>query len=566
VIIFLIFFGWTLGLTYPLILTPTRFIPQGSEGVGTVPFLNLWILQWNIDQAIQGYPHFWDTPIFFPSTGTFAFSEIQPLSALLAAPLWLGLQSPGLAYNGLIILFLTLNGWFVYWLLRLWRASHIAALLAGLLGQAIPFVAQEMGVLQLLAIFGFAWSLLYLHRFLHRPGWQHGLGLTLGLPLTFFTCSYYGFFSLLFLPLAFITLIPPSGLTLKILGQLLLTILLSLALTVPLLATQRDILATYNLSRSEPTIQNSSAQLRDYTHSLDYNLVYGHLLGRQFDQPQRLFPGFGLLFLAGIGFFWGPNERWWDGKDREKRRRLNTGSIESPPASPLKVYLLLALILAFILSLGLNVQLGHWRPYQTLRQILPGLEQLRSPFRFAALGQLHLVLLAGFGLDGIKRWARGRSGLSLCLSLLIAGLVLFESLALPLPLQALPAFNHALPWQTWLTGQTEIPQIALIPFAPSPRVADFEQTTRWMLANRTFSGKMVNGYSGFFPPGHGALREAMRDFPNLNSLDTLRDYQVEYVVVYHGLANAPPLILVEAQLPLVFYDIQNQAGVYRLAR
>jgi hypothetical protein len=110
--IFLIFTLSALFLTYPLALRLFSHIPLGSEEAGTVPFFNLWTLQWNIDQQMQGYPRYWDAPIFAPDKGTFVFSEPQPLSALLAAPLWLAFQSPALGYNAVVILFLTLNGWF----------------------------------------------------------------------------------------------------------------------------------------------------------------------------------------------------------------------------------------------------------------------------------------------------------------------------------------------------------------------------------------------------------------------------------------------------------------------
>ncbi|HXW00482.1 MAG TPA: hypothetical protein VEC93_18840, partial [Anaerolineae bacterium] len=118
--LFLIFTLSALLLTYPLPLRLFSHIPLGSEEAGTVPFFNLWTLQWNIDQQMQGYPSYWDAPIFAPDKGTFAFSEPQPLSALLAAPLWLASGSPALGYNAVVILFLTLNGWFAYWLLRQW--------------------------------------------------------------------------------------------------------------------------------------------------------------------------------------------------------------------------------------------------------------------------------------------------------------------------------------------------------------------------------------------------------------------------------------------------------------
>ena len=540
-------------MTFPLIAHPDSHIPLGSEGAGTVPFFNLWTLQWNIDQLLRGYPSYWQAPIFAPTRGAFAFSEPQPLSALLALPLWLGFRSPGLAYNGLVVLFLTLNGWFCYWLLRTWQAAHGPALLAGLLAQSMPFVAQEMGVLQLTAVFGFLWSLLYLNRFLAQPNRANALGLALGLPVAFFTCSYYGFFSLLFLPLAFFFLPGLKGLAGKTAGRLCLISLLALALVLPLTLAQKAILDAHQLSRSPQTIQNNSARLRDYRLVLDYNLLYGRPAGRRSEQGQRLFPGWGLLLLAGVGVA-GKRQKW----DR-------LSSLSHKAVLRVKLYLCLAVILALVLSLGLNLQPGGWQPYQALRQTLPGFERLRSPFRFAALVQLHLVLLAGFGLDNLLRSkpeTRLVTGLGRLLPLAVAGFALLEMLALPLPLQALPPTSTGLPWQTWLNGQGGKPRLILLPFAPSPQVADFEQTTRWMLAGRAFAGEMVNGYSGFFPSEHAALRPAMLEFPTPEGLRLLRERGVDYIVVYHALAGAPSKEAMEAHLPLVFYDPEQQVGVF----
>ena len=129
-ITFLVYLLWALVLTFPLVKHPFSYIPLGSEPVGTVPLFNLWTLQWNIDQLMQGYPNYWDAPIFAPNTGTFAFSETQPLSALLATPFWF--ISPALGYNFVIVLFVTLNGWFACWLLKSWGVAFLLALLAGL--------------------------------------------------------------------------------------------------------------------------------------------------------------------------------------------------------------------------------------------------------------------------------------------------------------------------------------------------------------------------------------------------------------------------------------------------
>lgn len=537
---FLLFGLWALILTYPLSLHLFSHIPRGSEEAGTVPFFNLWTLQWNIDQLTQGYPRYWDAPIFAPDKGAFAFSEPQPLSALLAAPLWLALRSPALGYNAVVILFLALNGWFAFWLLCSWKLPKLPCLLAGLVIQALPFVAQEMGVLQLIAIFGFMWSLLFLNRFLtpsdHPPSWQTGLCLALGTTVTFLTCDYYGLFSFFFLPLAGLFQLRRKHLTLKFAGQLLAVGLLAVVLTGPFLWAQQQRLAEYHFTRSAKIIEDNSAKLAYYRNFSDDNLFYSQILGLKSAQGQRLFPGFGLIALAGLGLFGGQQKK-------------------------VKLYLIVAVGLALVLSLGLRLNLGGLVPYQWIRDYVPGLAQLRSPFRFAVLVQLHLALLAGFGLTNLGRWFQPPKKLLL---VAIVALTTFEALALPLPLQPLPTMAGPAAWQSWLNQQAGTPQIVILPFAQSSKVEDFEATTRWMLANRFFRGSMLNGYSGFFPADHGHIRDELVKFPTAAGIQSLQQKEIGYVVVYYNLANAPPPQAFESYLTLLYRDESSAVAVYAL--
>ncbi|HMQ54260.1 MAG TPA: hypothetical protein PKD98_19445 [Anaerolineae bacterium] len=547
-----IFLGFLLGalvLTYPLVRHPLSHIPLGAEPAGTVPLFNLWTLQWNIDQLRQGYPHYWDAPIFAPNTGTFAFSEIQPVTALLAAPLWLVAQAPALGYNAVVILFLTLNGWFSYALLRGWGASPLVAFWTGLLMQALPGVAQEMGVLQLLTLFGFLWTLFFLDRWLRRPTWSNVVALAVGPPVTFLTCGYYGLLSLIFLPLAlpFLLLNHSAPRTendrpRRWLG-LLAAVGLAAGLTGPLVVAQQQQLDRYGFSRSDRTIENNSARLVDYAKPLDYNLFYGHLLGLTSEPGQRLFPGLVLISLGLTG-------------------------LGGKPRRAIKVYLLVAIIVAFFLSLGLRLEVGAFQPYAWLRAVLPGFEQLRSPFRFAYFAQLHLALLAGFGLMNLEAWLNRSSRFSaraLAGKLLPAGVALLavsEALALPLPLLPLPDLETGAAWQAWINRQPGTPTLVMLPFAASPRAADFEQTVIWMLVNRDLDARMVNGYSGFFPREHARLREAMTRFPSEEGLNLLRQSGVDLVIIYHSLSNIPATG--PDRLVPVYADPRQNVSIYRL--
>ena len=57
-VVFLVYLGWSLALTYPLAQHLFTKIPLGDERAATVPFFNLWILQWNLDQLMHGYPNY----------------------------------------------------------------------------------------------------------------------------------------------------------------------------------------------------------------------------------------------------------------------------------------------------------------------------------------------------------------------------------------------------------------------------------------------------------------------------------------------------------------------------
>src|SRR5690606_18272581 len=85
--------------------------------VVTVPLFNAWTIWWNCDRLAHGFRGYWDAPIFFPEQQTFAFSEPQPATLMVAPVLW-GSGSPILAYNAYLWLSLLLNGLVTLWLLK----------------------------------------------------------------------------------------------------------------------------------------------------------------------------------------------------------------------------------------------------------------------------------------------------------------------------------------------------------------------------------------------------------------------------------------------------------------
>ena len=67
--------------TFPCVHLGDR-IPIGQEPSATVPFFNVWSLTWTAQRLPHLLHGWWDAPIFWPSHGTYASSELQPLTGL----------------------------------------------------------------------------------------------------------------------------------------------------------------------------------------------------------------------------------------------------------------------------------------------------------------------------------------------------------------------------------------------------------------------------------------------------------------------------------------------------
>ena len=96
--------------TWPLGSRIGSAIPKGTERVATVPLFNQWTIWWNADRAGRMFDGYWNAPIFVPSDHSFALSEAQPTTVLVAPVVWIS-GSRTLGYNAYLLCMLTLNGW-----------------------------------------------------------------------------------------------------------------------------------------------------------------------------------------------------------------------------------------------------------------------------------------------------------------------------------------------------------------------------------------------------------------------------------------------------------------------
>lgn len=483
----------SLAFTWPLAFNLASHIPAGSESSPTVPLFNLWVLGWNATWLSQPGAEYWDAPIFHPVPGSFSFSDPQPLTGLLAAPAWN--LAPALAYNLILLLFLTLNGLAVRSFLLARGVGAIPSLLAGILAQALPFLTHERGVLQLQPIFAMVWAIDQFWKIAHSPRWVNGIGFGLAAAATFLTSAYYALF-LLFCLLPFLAALLRSFSRPSAWGALLAGIALGALLTLPIAISQARKLDQMGFGRAAPTIERFSASAADYLRRSPALLLPApSVLGRGSAGGNYLWPGFLLTGLAAWGAFQG---------------------LGKPATRRLASCFLAAGCLTLLLSFGLHLSLGGWQPYDAIRWLIPGMENLRSPFRFAVCVQVFLVFLGAIALDSLL--VRKRPALAL----LLVALALLELAPRPARLIGIPSLPATSPL---------LSPAAFIPFAQGDKSRDYFDTVAAMCLLLPSGVRLLNGYSGYFPQLNRQLKQALADFPTEEGISVLQALGVRSLLV-----------------------------------
>ncbi len=471
-------------VTWPLALHVARAVPLGTETAATIPVFDIWTLWWSAHGPAHGYAGFWDAPIFHPTGGAFALSEPMVLPGLMAAPLFALHAPPALAHNLVLLTLLATNGVFGCRLARAFGATRAAARAGGILTVTLPFFAKLQGELPIVAVAGGLAALDGVVRFGARGRFAHAVQAAGGLTAQALCCEQLtGPAAIFVLGAAAVALGQrrfQRAAIARLCGALAVAALLIAALARTPLAVHRQL----GLQRSAEVVQSLSAGVTD----LFTRPGHAWLSFPAREAPDRftggLFPGVGLLLLAATGVLDRPaaGRRW-------------------------RWYAVGAVIVADALALGLNLSIGGWRPFSWLRA-LPGMTQLRSPFRIAVFAQAHLACLAALGLDALAR-RLGKRGLALILGLLAAA----ENLSLPAPLLDVPATARTA-WTAFVAAQPAGTVVAHVPFPSRGEVDDLAPEAWRMFAQIDHGRPLVNGYASYFPPLHRELMFAMgRAFP-----------------------------------------------------
>ena len=500
-----------LAQTAPLALHLGSAIPFGTYPAPVVPRLNLWALWWNSERLLHGYRGYWQAPIFHPDPFAFAYTEPQWLSGLVAGALWWTTARPALAYDAVVLIAFTLNGCCGYFLLRRLRIGFWPALCGGLVIEMLPFVADQIGVLQSTVLFPIPMTLACLVGFGRTGSAWSALGGVLWMAVCYHTSANTALF---FGPAALLALLvfggrrlldARSALVLAVVG------LVGALLVVPTAVVQERVLAKVQPDRPESMVRATSARPEAYLQMPATNLLRRRPPDRR---AYALYPGTGLILLALVG-------SWHGLRHRGLRRWTLYG---------------LAVVLAFVLlSFGpLLAEASFGSPlgalYAVLRAAYPGFRLARNLWRFGGLAQVFLATLAGFGLAACfgpepHRPRRALLGGALTVAL---GLELFSA---PIPLLDLGRKPTELEWVRWLRDSPPGTTIIHLPMAAGVMPDDFERTTFWMYCQMYHGRRMANGYSAYIPGNTVLLKHVMPGFPDAESIRTLRYFGINHVLV-----------------------------------
>ena len=507
-----LYVGLALWSTWPLAQSPCTTLPRGELSVITVPLLNSWTFWWNAERAQHGFHGYWEAEIFSPTKHTFAFSEPQPVSLLVAPVFWLS-GSRILAYNVYLWLSLVLNAWACERLLRflginnwvsLWGASQLLLL---------PIVHWQLDVIQLVPLWGVLWTLLSLWRMCRHPGWRAGFELGTAFGLTFLASGHQGLLWALVLMGSWWAFPFPYRRLRFWLGGILALVVAGLVVGSMALPMRRA-LAEHGFSRDTQTMSNLSAQLVDYLASPGIVRI-----------PQKIFatregwflsPGWIKLSLALLGIVWGLCRRRW--------RRWAFA-------------LLVVGVVSLLLSLGPSLQIRGCVPWNMLVAYVPGVAQVRNVFRFAFFVQVVVILQAALALHGGLMWARTWSmryaQVWTGVLLLLGGLAGVEVLPKTPALGNAPDISQNQGWIQFLkTNATPGKAVLCLPMPFDSSVEQYEKEARWMYFASEHRVPLLNGYSGFFPQEYFDTQALVNTkFPIPEVLLKLHYLNVEYIVI-----------------------------------
>lgn len=460
-----------------------------------VAYFNVWTIGWNADRLKDGLGGYWDSPIFYPESDTFALSEPQP-ATLLVAPLVWASSSPLWAYKIWSVLCLAANGLVGALLSRRMGFHWSSQWVAGFSMILLPMSQQRIDVVQLVPVWGILWFFSCLFALSQRTTVRRAVECGFSFASCFYLCLHHSLFLALVMPFSCLVFIPLLGQRRYAISTVVAVAVAAISVA-PVVMPVMGATSDHAFARSDDLVSRLSAYPSHYLASQD-NAWLDPLNWFDGWKPEasvsrRFHIGWGRFLLAAIAIV----------------VAFQTGSLRRWTA-----FLVITALMAFLFSLGPHLEIGGWRPWGTVQEYVPGFKQVRNVFRFAWFVQIALILLAVQGFDGIvtnclqKKLAGNLTGRRIAATACLGVLLAFEVWPEPSVQHYVPAARKHTEWVGFVREQSPPGQpIVCLPMAFGSRLKDLEIETRWMLLGLNHGIPMLNGYSGFFPESYNQLVE-----------------------------------------------------------
>jgi hypothetical protein len=511
-----------LAQTWPLARDPTHL----SRNDNADTMLNEWAIAWVAHELPRAPLHLFDANMFYPERHTLAFSESLIVQGVLAAPLFALGASPVLAYNIVLLAGFALTGWAVSVMVAAWTDDWLAATAAGLMVAFNAHTLSRLPHIQAQHVEFLPLALLALDALLRRPRWRTAFWLAMCVVLQGLASVYLLVFTAIALAVAFV--VRPEDWTgrraLDVLPKTAAAALMAGALLTPFLLPYRAVQHA-GIARSLDEAGYFAATYRDYLTST------GRFHTWTAGGGSALFPGlvaiaFGVVALAaGVAF-----------RDARARMCLAFG------------------IVGAVLSLGPAVAPG----YEFFFSTVPLLQGIRTSSRFGYLAIFGLAVVAAYGIAWLRKRLTRRASTRAAVGVAVVAAAFLDPLAAPVeyqPFDGVPAIYgepasdpHAI--------------VAELPLAPP----EFQYRDASALLHSTAHWRpLVNGYSGFTPPGYVQRYLAAEHFPAESSVDALRSLGVNTLFVHTEHFDQSALAAMERNPALRRVGAEGMVTLYRLA-
>jgi len=532
-------------MTWPLALHPFARL-AAPVGPGD-PYLNLWILGWDLGTIVRDpvalvTGRIFDANIFFPAARTLAYSDHLILQALALSPVYLVTRDLTFCYNALLLASLAGAGLSMYAFARSVTGSRAGALVAGTAWAFMPFHFAHLLHLQLQSLYWLPLTFLFLHRLMARRRRRDAVWLGVCAGLQAVSSVYWGVIGALALVTGALALAVGIGRwrSGEIARRLLLAACVGGVILAPCAWPYWQVQRHEGFARNLYEASQHEAAVTSYLRVPPGNLLYGRTgllrpgaetgsnAGRHEGPEQELFPGLTIVFLALAGA--------WFGWRRDSR--------------PLVVTMASVALLGGALSLGPDGVRGL---YWLLHRFVFGFDAVRAPARFGVLVTFGLSVLAAVG---VREFLRGRpplpsgspdsrkppAGVRAALPFAALALVGLECVNAPLPTVPAPPTTTAV--GQYLAREPGPGSVLYLPLD-----GDIGNTPA-MVQSVEHRRPIVNGYSGQRPAFFMALVDALNRLPAGEALWALRDMNVRFVVcpTELGTIDAGPLVE-RAKLP-----------------